>query len=154
MTSRPRLETNSRQVVGLVALALFGVLSAVFLTADFSGTFTDPGFGGAPITPSIGYALFDLPGGEVPSEGFLVAFEIIDVVLVAALVAAVMLARREETPLSFGPRRGDAGGGEAASAQPDGGETGSARPDGAETGSAQPDGGSQNSGADESGGDR
>jgi NADH-quinone oxidoreductase subunit J len=36
-----------------------------------------------------------LAGADVPSETFLVVFEIIDVVLVAALVAAVMLARRE-----------------------------------------------------------
>ena len=37
-----------------------------------------------------------MPGqAAVATEGFLGAFEIIDVVLVAALVAAVMLARRE-----------------------------------------------------------
>ena len=37
----------------------------------------------------------DLPGASIPSEGFLAAFEIIDIALVAALVAAVMLARRD-----------------------------------------------------------
>lgn len=55
------------------------------------------------VTESLGYALFNLNHfqGEghsragIASEGFLVAFEIIDVLLVAALVAAVMLARRE-----------------------------------------------------------
>lgn len=49
------------------------------------------------ITESLGYALFSLDNSRqgVPSEGFLLPFETIDVVLVAALVAAVMLARRE-----------------------------------------------------------
>jgi NADH-quinone oxidoreductase subunit J len=77
---------------GVVALALFVFLAAVFLTASFPAP---QGFDGAPITPSIGYAMFDLAGGEVPSDGFLAAFEIIDLVLIAALAAAVMLARRE-----------------------------------------------------------
>ncbi|HET7324789.1 MAG TPA: NADH-quinone oxidoreductase subunit J, partial [Halococcus sp.] len=47
-------------------------------------------------TASIGYAMFNLAGGAYPSEGFLVAFEIIDIALVAALAAAVMLAKTEE----------------------------------------------------------
>ena len=92
MTTRPRLKLGSHLLPGLVALALFVVLAAVFLTASFPAP---QGFGGAPITASIGYAMFDLAGGEVPSEGFLIAFEIIDLVLIAALAAAVMLARRE-----------------------------------------------------------
>jgi NADH-quinone oxidoreductase subunit J len=92
MTTRPRLKLGSHLVPGLVALALFVVLAAVFLTASFENA---QGFGGAPITASIGYAMFDLAGGEVPSDGFLIAFEIIDLVLIAALAAAVMLARRE-----------------------------------------------------------
>jgi methionine-rich copper-binding protein CopC len=50
------------------------------------------------ITENVGYAMFDLlDQGTVPSEGFLVAFEVIDLVLVAALAAAVMLARRDDT---------------------------------------------------------
>ena len=92
MTTRPRLNLGSHLLPGLVALALFVVLAATFLTASFP---TPQGFGGAPITPSIGYAMFDLGGGELPSEGFLISFEIIDLVLIAALAAAVMLARRE-----------------------------------------------------------
>ena len=39
--------------------------------------------------------MLDLPGAPIPSEGFLASFEIIDIALVAALVAAVMLARRD-----------------------------------------------------------
>jgi NADH-quinone oxidoreductase subunit J len=92
MTTRPRLNLGSHLLPGLVALALFAVLAAVFLTASFSAP---QGFGGAQVTPSIGYAMFDLPGGEIPSDSFLAAFEIIDLVLLAALAAAVMLARRE-----------------------------------------------------------
>jgi NADH-quinone oxidoreductase subunit J len=59
------------------------------------GVVTDP----VSITATIGYAMFGL-GEEsrsgVPAENFLVLFELIAMVLVAALVGAVMLARREE----------------------------------------------------------
>lgn len=95
MTSRPRLYSGGGRVYGLLALALFGVLAAVFITADFG----DPaGFSGVEsITAAIGYAMFDIQADVVPqgTESFLAAFEIIDIVLVAALAAAVMLARRE-----------------------------------------------------------
>ncbi|WP_435335596.1 hypothetical protein [Haloarchaeobius sp. TZWWS8] len=50
------------------------------------------------VTDDIGYHLFGLGSSAeptVPGESFLVAFEIIDLVLVAALVGAVMLARRD-----------------------------------------------------------
>ncbi|MFC6955101.1 hypothetical protein [Halorubellus litoreus] len=50
------------------------------------------------ITETIGYAMFGLSGqlpDELKSESFLAVFEIIDLVLVAALVGAVTLARRE-----------------------------------------------------------
>lgn len=91
MTTRPRLKLGSHLVPGLAAVALFVVLAAAFLSAQFPAP---QGFGDGSITASIGYAMFNLQG-PLPSEGFLVAFEIIDVVLVAALAAAVMLARRE-----------------------------------------------------------
>lgn len=106
MTTRPHLLTARRQLVGLIAVALFGVMSAVFLTAEFGPAAT---FGGAQhITAAIGYAIFNFDAGSLPSEGFLVPFEIIDVVLVAALAAAVMLARREEpTRLLSDGGRGD-----------------------------------------------
>ncbi|GGN96923.1 proton-conducting membrane transporter [Haloarcula pellucida] len=102
MTSKPRLNTEGNFVAGLAAVALFVVLGVVFLGVSFPNP---AGFGeSAAITKSLGAAMFDIAPsaimGEneaaVPSEGFLVAFEIIDVVLVAALVGAVMLARREE----------------------------------------------------------
>jgi len=51
------------------------------------------------ITASIGYAMFGLSDqapDAVPAENFLALFEMIAVVLVAALIGAVMLARREE----------------------------------------------------------
>ncbi|MFB6117611.1 hypothetical protein [Halosegnis sp.] len=94
MTSRPRLHTDTRQIVGLVAFVLFAVFAAVFVTADFGTAATFDGATG--ITASIGYAMFNLDGGSLPSEGFLIAFEIIDVVLLSALAAAVMLGTRDD----------------------------------------------------------
>ncbi len=95
MTTRPRLHRGNK-TLGLAALALFVVLSTVFLSAEFGTAATFQG--ATDITTRIGYAMFDLPmpEGPVGSEGFLVAFEIIDLVLAAALVAAVMLAFRDE----------------------------------------------------------
>ncbi len=87
----------STMLPGIVAVALFGVLAVVFLGASFGDAAGFPS--GANITASIGYAMFNIFSVEgqsiVQSEGFLIAFEIIDLVLVAALAAAVMLARRE-----------------------------------------------------------
>ncbi|MFB6136095.1 MAG: proton-conducting membrane transporter [Halobacteriaceae archaeon] len=98
MPTRPELADQPNFVNGLAAVALFVVFAAVFLSASFA----DPaGFGeGVSVTASLGYALFNIGGDAVKtavveSEGLLAAFEIVDVVLVAALVAAVMLARRE-----------------------------------------------------------
>ncbi|WP_248896719.1 proton-conducting membrane transporter [Haloplanus halobius] len=93
MTTKPELRLGSHLLPGLAAVALFVVIATTILRASFG----DPqGFApDAGITASIGYAMFNLDMGSVPSEGFLVAFEIIDITLVAALVAAVMLARRE-----------------------------------------------------------
>jgi NADH-quinone oxidoreductase subunit J len=94
MTTRPELRTDGSFLPGLIALALFGVLAVVFLTASFP---EPQGFtGDGSITASIGYAMFDLAGGVHPSEGFLVSFIVIAVVLDAALDAAVMLAKTEE----------------------------------------------------------
>jgi len=108
MTSRPRLATDVNYVNGLAALALFATLAYVFLTSQLA---KPAGFGEGSIVASIGYAMFDmLDQGAIGAEGFLVAFEIIDVVLVAALVGAVMLARREDdgsvvTAITDGGRR-------------------------------------------------
>jgi NADH-quinone oxidoreductase subunit J len=94
VTTRPKLKLGSHLLPGLVAVALFVVLVAVFLTSSFDAPAGFPG--GGSVTASIGYALFNLDGGAYPSEGFLVAFEVIDLALVAALAAAVMLAKTEE----------------------------------------------------------
>ncbi len=97
MTTRPKLKLGVHLVRGLAAVALFGVLAAVFLAAEFP----DPvGFEGIEsITAGIGYAIFDVPHETVIDTGtdrFLVAFLIIAVALDAALEGAVLLARREE----------------------------------------------------------
>jgi NADH-quinone oxidoreductase subunit J len=98
MTTRPRLRDPSTFVPGIVAVALFGVLAAVFLGANFGDAVGFPA--DANITASIGYAMLglrDVAGpNTVASEGFLAAFEIIDVVLVGALVGAVLLALRDD----------------------------------------------------------
>ena len=98
-----------RLLPGLVAVGLFVVLAATFLTTSFG---SPQGFGGAgSITASIGYAMFNLSGGAFESEGFLVSFEIIDIVLVAALAAAVMLAKTEEDGRISGALRFETDGG-------------------------------------------
>jgi len=97
MTSRPEIKLGPHLWRGLSALALFVLLSVVFLGAEFGAP---AGFAELEsITRTLGYAMFDIPAESVEGTGtepFLVAFEIIDVVLVTALVAAVMLARREQ----------------------------------------------------------
>jgi NADH-quinone oxidoreductase subunit J len=94
MPTRPHLNLGSHLLPGLVALALFAVLAAVFLTSSFgeaAGFPTD-----VSITANIGYALIDLQRlGTIPTDGFLAALLIIAVVLDAALDGAVMLAKRE-----------------------------------------------------------
>ncbi|MGM0592092.1 MAG: proton-conducting membrane transporter [Halobacteriota archaeon] len=93
MTSRPELKLGSHLLPGLAAVALFAVMAVAFMRA----TFGDPqGFAdGANITASIGYAMFDLDLGDVPAEGFLVAFITIAIVLDVALDGALHLAKRE-----------------------------------------------------------
>ncbi|UPM43147.1 NADH-quinone oxidoreductase subunit J family protein [Halocatena salina] len=91
MTTRPRLYLGRHLLSGLAAVALFVVMAAAFLSAQFPPV---QGFESGSVTASIGYALFDL-SGPIASEYFLVAFEVMGVLLVAALTGAVMLARRE-----------------------------------------------------------
>ena len=93
MTTRPHLKLGRHLLPGLVAVALFVVLAVTFLTESFPAPVGFPGDGS--ITASIGYALFNFDAGAYPAEGFLATFEIIDLVLVAALAAAVMLAKTE-----------------------------------------------------------
>lgn len=97
-------ELRRRILPGLAAVALFVVIALVVIGADFGAGTGFPG--DVSITAAIGYLLFDLTGQtDLGSEGFLSAFEIIAVVLVAALVGAVMLARRDDevgAPLADG----------------------------------------------------
>jgi len=81
---------------GLAAVALFGVLAAVVL-GSASG-FGDPVQfpAGESIVHNIGYALFDIDLGGIPTEGFLAAFLIIAIALDVALDSAVYLAKRED----------------------------------------------------------
>lgn len=94
MPNRPRLKREGSKLPGLAAVALFVVLAAIFATSRFG----DPaGLGDGSITASIGYALFNL--GDLAAhetEGFLVAFIVVAVVLDAALDGSIMLAKREE----------------------------------------------------------
>jgi NADH-quinone oxidoreductase subunit J len=87
-------ERDDRNLLpGVGAVALFLLLAIVFVRARFGPVEGFPAE--ASVVEAIGYAMFNLDGGGVPSAGFLAAFEIVDLVLVAALVGSVMLARRE-----------------------------------------------------------
>ena len=86
---------SSSRKPGLAAVALFGVLAAVVL-GSASGFGAAKGFGDVSIVHNIGYALFDIGLGEIPSEGFLAAFLIIAIALDVALDSAVYLAKRED----------------------------------------------------------
>lgn len=103
MTTRPRSIGFSRRLVpGLIAVALFGIMAAVFLTADgttpLEWAFTDPaGFPDVSIVGSIGYALIGAAEyGVEGTENFLVALILIAIVLDAALDGALMLASRDD----------------------------------------------------------
>jgi NADH-quinone oxidoreductase subunit J len=91
MTTRPRLYRGNK-TIGLLAAGLFAFFAAVFLSAGFG---TAGPFPEGSVTASIGYAMFNLPGGDIGSEGFLVAFITIAIVLDAAIDGAVMLAKRD-----------------------------------------------------------
>lgn len=95
MTTKPKLHPDLNLMPGLIAVALFVVMAAAFVGASFPEPAGFPA--DASIVASLGYAMFNITGDfvSVEGEGLLAAFEIIDVVLVAALVGSVMLARRE-----------------------------------------------------------
>lgn len=86
---------GSSRAPGIAAIALFGVLAAVILSSA-GGFGTAEGFADASIVHNIGYALFDIDLGEIPSEGFLAAFLIIALALDVALDSAVYLAKQED----------------------------------------------------------
>jgi len=121
VTTKPELRLGKHLLPGLAAVALFAVMAATFLSASFGSGVEDPFADVGSITENIGYAMFDLTGQlTVESEGFLVAFVLIALVLDAALEGAVYLAKREaggtlRTALTIG---GDE------SVAPDGGKRG------------------------------
>lgn len=96
MTTRPQLISPGKHLLpGLIAVALFAVFAATFLTAEFA----DPaGFPDVSIVSAIGYSIMGLAEhGEVPgTENFLVALILIAIVLDAALDGALMLATRDD----------------------------------------------------------
>jgi NADH-quinone oxidoreductase subunit J len=96
MTTRPRLADFDRGVVtGLAAVALFGLMAAVFLTAQFDQPDGFPA--GLSVVKSIGFAMFDISSEDViVGEGFLAVFLIIAIALDAALDGSLMLAERDE----------------------------------------------------------
>ncbi len=93
MTTKPEFRLGRQQLPGILAIALFVVIASVALAANFGDAI---GFSAAEsVTANIGFALFNIPT-TIPSDGFLVAFILIALVLDAALDGAVLLARREE----------------------------------------------------------
>ncbi|MFC6906156.1 proton-conducting membrane transporter [Halalkalicoccus tibetensis] len=112
MPTKPKLQLGSHLLPGLGAVALFCVLAFVFVTSSFPAPQGFPA--DANITANIGYALFNIEAGEVPAEGFIVAFFAIAIVLDAALDGSVMLARNddEERDRELVPERGGFEGGE------------------------------------------
>ncbi len=150
MPTRPRAKIGRHMLPGLAAAALFVGMATVFMGAQFPDALVETvGFTGS-VTASIGYALLDLTGtmegnvdGVVPSDGFLALLLIIAVLLTAALVGAVMLARRE-TGDSVGTALPDGG------RRLVGGVAGRRAGDGARPGEPSSEGAA---GADEDGGD-
>ena len=107
LTTSPELNVGPHLFRGVGAIALLAVLVWAVVRAGIGAPAGFPA--DLDVTRTIGLAMFNLPGGEVPAEGFLAAFEIIDVLLVAALVGAVMLARREIGGTVRGSLRSDGG---------------------------------------------
>lgn len=103
MTTGPRLIPLDRRLVpGLIAVTLFGIMTAVFLTANGTAitelAFANPAtFPDTSIVGGIGYALIGAAErGVASTENFLVALILIAVLLDAALDGAIMLAKRDD----------------------------------------------------------
>lgn len=93
MTTRPQFRLGRHLLPGVIAIAVFAVMAAVILRADLGDTAGFPS--DASVTADIGMALLNAPT-TIPTEGFLVAFILIALVLDAALDGAVYLAGREK----------------------------------------------------------
>lgn len=95
MTTRPEIASDGNWTAGIAAVFLFAVFAAVFLTASFGGSAGFPT--DQSVVANIGYAMFNLESQlGIPSEGFLVSFIVIAIVLDAALDGSIMLAKRED----------------------------------------------------------
>ncbi|AWB27085.1 hypothetical protein [Halococcoides cellulosivorans] len=91
--SRPRLDRGIDLRAAFGVGTLFVVLAWVFATADLGPA---AGFGTDSVTDGVGFALLGLiDASPLVTEGFLLAFILLAVVLDAALGGAVHLARRE-----------------------------------------------------------
>ncbi len=94
MTTKPEpIDFDQSTVPGLAAVALFVVMAAVFVTADFGNPAGFPG--DASIVAGIGNALLGITNGGLVPESFLVAFILIAIALDAALDGALLLAKRD-----------------------------------------------------------
>ena len=91
--SRPRLKLGSHLVPGVLALGLFGLFAAVFLTAPIGEPAGFPA--GESIVASIGFSLLNVEA-PIDVDGFLIALLTIALVLDAALDGALLLARRDD----------------------------------------------------------
>jgi NADH-quinone oxidoreductase subunit J len=101
MTTRPRLISLDRSLItGLIAVGLFAVMAAIFLSAEFGASAGFPD--GVSTITGIGYALLGEVSSAGPeavydnSENFLVALILLAVLLDAALDGALMLAKRDD----------------------------------------------------------
>ena len=94
MTTSPRpIDIDRSTIPGLAAVALFVVMAAVFVTAEFA---VPKGFGDSvSIIEGIGNALIGIPYEGIVPEGFLVALILVAILLDAALDGTLMLARRD-----------------------------------------------------------
>lgn len=109
MTTRPEFRIGRHQLPGLIAVGVFVLIAYVAVRAEL------PDAAGFPadesITANIGYALLNIET-TIPSEGFLVAFILIALVLDAALDGAILLARQEEAGEMVTAIHSDGGGDE------------------------------------------
>lgn len=94
MTTKPRFRVGRHLLPGVIAVALFGVFTAIIATSSFDEAIGFPE--GVSVIANIGFALLNIDAGYLPAEGFLVALIALAVVLDAALGGAVMLAWRED----------------------------------------------------------
>jgi len=86
---------NARRLLpGLAAVALFVLLALVSAGSVFTEAAGFPA--DASVTAGIGYTMLGLEGSAIPGANFLPVFEVIDLVLVAALVGSVLLAQRDD----------------------------------------------------------